>query len=61
MGLKNSVILIDEAHNIPQSCEEDSSFELDCEILKKSILELKELQKNISKNENENSSLQSDE
>ena len=41
---ENSIIIFDEAHNITSSCEDTSSFSIDCGNLEKVIIELTELQ-----------------
>ena len=44
INFENSIIIFDEAHNITQSCEDVSSFSIDCTNLEKVIIELTELQ-----------------
>jgi regulator of telomere elongation helicase 1 len=44
INFENSIIIFDEAHNITSSCEDISSFSIDCSNLEKVVIELTELQ-----------------
>ena len=45
INFENSVIIFDEAHNVPQTCEDAASFSIDTKNLDLVISELNEFQK----------------
>ena len=53
VSLENTIIIIDEAHNIAQSCEEAASIDFTEQKLIKMNIELKGLKKEVNRKYNE--------
>ena len=59
--LKNTILVIDEAHNVINNCEEARSLEINIKDLEEMVTDLKEVIKEVSKNKNYINSSSSDE
>ena len=44
INFENSIIIFDEAHNIPQTCEDTAAFQIETKHLENVLTELTELQ-----------------
>ena len=50
INIKNAILVIDEAHNVTNNCEEAQSLEVNIKDFEEMIIDLKEVYKEISKN-----------
>lgn len=50
INFENSIIIFDEAHNIPQTCEDHASFSVETKNLDTVMTELTELQDQMNQN-----------